>query len=105
MERGAYGRLSGMEGFINSGMEAMDMAFLKRRRTRITERAASRISRPQDRIMASHAAGVAREGATEDRHCRNRVERKNRTLCSPQPAAAMPQARNVLLPADPYPAV
>ena len=40
MERGAYGRLSGMEGFINSGMEAMDMAFLKRRRTRITERAA-----------------------------------------------------------------
>ena len=61
MERGAYGRLSGMEGFINSGMEAMDMAFLKRRRTRITERAASRISRPQDRIMASHAAGVARE--------------------------------------------
>ena len=83
------------------------MAFLKRRRTRITERAASRISRPQDRIMASHAAGVAREGATEDRHCRNRVERKGRHAS--QSAAcrrnAPGQGCQPFLPADPYPAV
>ena len=51
-----------MEGSIDSGMDAMDMTSLNRRRARMTERAASMISRPQDKRTASHATGAAREG-------------------------------------------